>query len=190
VWQVMSDKKDLRGIRIALQGLGHVGFDFASKLVEAGATVVASDINPGACARAKNQFGAEIIDNSAIASMPCDVFAPCARGAVLNERSIAMLRCKAVVGCSNNQLETPEDGERLWKKNILYAPDFVVNAGGIMNIFVEYEGYDVTRAFRMARGIYDTTLLILPRAAEQNVPPVVIAERMAEEKIHGESRTR
>ena len=143
-----------------------------------------TDINSAVVARARRELGAVECAGDAIYETDCDIFSPCARGAILNARTIARLRCRAVVGCANNQLEVPEDGLRLWGRKIFYAPDFVVNAGGIMNIFTEYEGYDRAKAIRRAEGIYETMTKIIVRSQSENTPTYLIANKIAQERLN------
>ncbi|GHE05024.1 amino acid dehydrogenase [Defluviimonas sp. 20V17] len=128
---------DLSGRRVALQGLGHVGAYLAQMLHEAGARLVVTDMDPARVAQAVADFGAEAVPPEAILAVEADILAPCAVGAVLNESTIPALRVAAVAGGANNQLATPEDAARLQARGILYAPDFVANAGGIINVATE-----------------------------------------------------
>ncbi len=183
VWDVISGRPSLTGVTVAIQGLGHVGFDLARRIVKAGGSLFVSDIDRQVVERARLELGAKICSVEEAFDVECDIFSPCARGAVLNSRTIGRLRCRAVVGCANNQLEVAEDGQRLWARQILYAPDYVVNAGGIINIFTEYEGYDRVNAVRRAEGIFGTVKKILERSRQENTPPYLIADRMADERL-------
>ncbi|MBY0369549.1 hypothetical protein K2X33_02610 [bacterium] len=181
--EMLFDSRQLSGLTVAIQGVGHVGYDLAKRLHRAGARLIVTDISPASTERAKKDFGAVVVDGDAIYDQTCDIYAPCARGATLNVKTIPRLRCRAVVGCANNQLETEQDGFRLMERGVLYAPDFVVNSGGIINVFCEYEGYNAARANTLAEKIYDTTREILRRAASSGKPPFIVAEEVAKERI-------
>ncbi len=176
---------DLGGKHVVVQGVGKVGFAFARHLRDAGSRVTVTDVNASAVERAVAELGAECVGPGEEFEVECDVFSPCALGAQVNELTIPKLRCEMVVGSANNQLATPEDGERLVQRGILYAPDFVVNAGGVMNIFEELQeqGYSVERALRRVDGLYDGTLAVLEKARSEGVRTEVAAERLARERI-------
>ena len=130
---------DLGGRHVMVQGVGKVGFAYARHLCENGARVTVTDVNESAVHRAVSELGAGCVKPGDEFDVECDVFAPCALGAQLNMETIPRLRCEMVVGSANNQLKEPADGQRLADRNILYAPDFVVNAGGVINIFEELQ---------------------------------------------------
>ncbi len=177
--------KSLKGLKVAFQGVGHVGYATAEMVVKAGGEVWVTDIDQKAQDRAAKELGAHVVSNDAIYDVACDIFAPCARGGSLNEKTIPRLNCRAVVGCANNQLATEQDGMRLLERGILYAPDYAVNSGGIINIFVEYEGYDQQKAFSMADGIYETMTEIYSRAKSANKAPFLVTDKLAEERLYG-----
>lgn len=181
--EVAMGTRRLAGVKVALQGLGHVGYDLAERLHKAGAQLWVTDIDPKAIDKAVKNLGAHPVSLDEIYDIDCDIYSPCARGATLNLRTIPRLKCKAIVGCANNQLETEQDGFRLLERGILYAPDFAVNSGGIINVFCEYEGYDPKKAMRLAEAVYDTTREILTRASQSNRPPFTVAEEIAKERI-------
>lgn len=176
------------GLKIALQGIGHVGYALASELHAAGAKLWVSDINPAMLNKAEKELGATIVKGEDIFRVDCDIFSPNARGAILNQETIPQLKCKAIVGAANNQLMTTQDGMRLYEKNILYVPDYAVNAGGIINIFMELDGYDKERALRKADEIYSTMKEIFHRSKASKKPPFVIADELAEERIYGRKK--
>jgi len=178
-------KKSLKGLKVAIQGIGHVGFSLAQMIVQQGGQIWVSDIDQKALDRASKELGAHIVSNDAIYDVDCDVFSPCARGGTLNQQTIARFKCKAVVGCANNQLAEERDGLRLHERGILYAPDYAVNSGGIINIFVEYEGYDQRKAMTMADGIYDTMNEIYSRAKLAKTAPFLVTDKLAEERLYG-----
>jgi leucine dehydrogenase len=182
--EFLTGSRKLNGLKIALQGVGHVGYSLAQHLKEAGAQLWVTDIDRAALDRAKRDFHATVVALEEIYDVPCDFFSPGARGGILNPKTIDRLHCRAVVGCANNQLRTPEDGHSLQNKGILYAPDYAVNSGGIINIFIEHEGYDEKRALAKADGIYDTMKEIFQRARQSGKPPFVVADQLAEERMN------
>ena len=179
-------RDDLEGIRVAVQGVGNVGYYLCKLLDEAGATLVVSDLDEARVDRVCGEFAAERAGLDNILSADVDVLAPCALGAVLHEDSIPGIRAKIIAGGANNQLRRPEDGQRLADADILYAPDYVINAGGIINVACEYFG-DVDD-----QGVMDLVARIGPRlagifdeAARTGEPTNVIADRQARKKIAG-----
>lgn len=178
----------LDGVRVAVSGIGKVGMSLVHHLVEEGAKVTVADVNPAAVETAVRRHGVTAVDPATVHTVECDVFAPCALGAVLNERTIPELRCGAVCGSANNQLATPEDGQRLADAGVLYAPDYVVNAGGIMNISEELRGYDQQRAYARIRGIGANLRRVLDAAEALGVTPAEAADRVAEERIEAIAR--
>lgn len=171
------------GRRVAVQGLGNVGRHLVDHLVKAGAKVTVTDIDEEKCEKARRELGADVVAPDAIYDVPCDVFSPNALGAVINDNTLPRLRCKVVCGGANNQLAEERHGRALREKGILYAPDFVVNAGGLINVYVEMEGYVRDRALRMAEGIYNTTERVINISREQGITTAEAADRFAEERI-------
>jgi leucine dehydrogenase len=174
---------DLSERTFAVQGVGKVGSAFVQLLVEARAKVVVADSFPPALEAAKEKFGVETVPLGEIHQVECDIFSPCALGGVLNEETIPEMSCKAVVGSANNQLATEKDAERLHDRGILYAPDFVVNAGGVINCFDELQGYNRERALYLVDSIYHSTKRILEVAETERILPVQAAEKVAEQRI-------
>ena len=175
--------RDLAGKRIAVQGIGKVGMSLVERLSTAGAEIVVADVEQGALDHAVESFGAKAVEQDEAFAIDCDLFSPCALGATLNEQTIPLLRCAAVVGSANNQLATAEDADRLRERGILYVPDFVANAGGVINIAAEREAYAIERAAAMVDEIYGNVKTVLRRAAEDGVDTNRAAERIAEERI-------
>ena len=174
----------LRGRHVALQGVGNVGIELARLVAEGGGRLTVADINPANAQRARERYGAAIVSPEAIDAVPCDVFAPCAMGATLNAGSVARLSARIVCGVANNQLATPPDGAALRERGIVYAPDYVVNAGGMHNASADIFGrYDVADVWRRIRGIRATTLRILRQAEEEKRPTSEVAESMAREIV-------
>jgi leucine dehydrogenase len=173
----------LHGRRVAVQGVGKVGGALVELLVDAGCEVVVSDINDEAVARAVDVYGVKAVEPDEILSVPCDVLSPCAMGGVLDSASIPRLRCEAVVGSANNQLAEDEDDLRLAAVGILYAPDFVVNSGGLINVAEELSGYLPERAARRVQGVGEATGAILRRADQTGTTPHRAATEVAEERL-------
>lgn len=170
----------VRGIRVALQGLGHVGFYLAKFLVEDGAEVIATDVNEANLARAVQELGVCAVAPDDIVAQEVDVFAPCAMGAVLNRRSIETLRAGIVAGAANNQLATPQDGDSLQERGILYCPDFLINAGGIIDVHHQRLGSSDTEKQLHIRRIESTLGQVLEQADENHRQTNTIAEELAE----------
>ncbi|MEL6280838.1 MAG: Glu/Leu/Phe/Val dehydrogenase dimerization domain-containing protein, partial [Pseudomonadota bacterium] len=173
-------RETLEGVRVAVQGVGQTGMDLCRQLHDAGATLIVSDVNETAVAQAVATYGATAVAPDAIYDVDADVFAPCAMGAILNERTVPRLKVKAIAGLANNQLARPEDGDALAAHGILYAPDYVINAGGVMyatdDIFGEN---DVARAKRRIDGIADTLRAIFDRATTEQRSTAALADDMA-----------
>ncbi|HLF69548.1 MAG TPA: Glu/Leu/Phe/Val dehydrogenase family protein, partial [Actinomycetota bacterium] len=174
---------DLAGRRLALQGVGKVGHALVGHLVEAGAKVTIADIDVDNIARAVSDFGVETTDLDEIHKLDCDIFIPCALGGVLNDETIPELRCAAVAGAANNQLLSPEHGKLLEDRSILYAPDFIINAGGLINVADELRGYDPQRAMAQVEGIFHTLRKVFQIAKLEKITTAVAAEHLAEERI-------
>jgi glutamate dehydrogenase/leucine dehydrogenase len=178
---------DLAGCRVVVCGVGKVGSWLVGHLLGEGATVTVSDVNDAAVARMVARHGVGSVPVAEAHTVECDIFSPCALGGTLNETTIAALRCRGIVGSANNQLATPKDGHRLADRGIVYAPDFVVNSGGVINIADELAGhdggYDQARAYARVAGIFDTTQEILRASQDQGRTTVEVAEARAEDRI-------
>ncbi len=172
---------ELIGVKVAVQGVGNVGYHLCSHLSAAGAEIYASDIYPTQVERVVEEFGAKAVAPDEIYSIECDVFAPCALGAILNSRTIPKLKCKVVAGSANNQLETDADGRELFKRGIIYAPDYAINSGGLINVAAELDGYNQERVLKQVGKIYQTIQNILKRSSSDRVPPHVAADQLAEQ---------
>ncbi len=173
----------LKGVRIAVQGLGNVGSHLVEYLVKEGAHVMIADIDAEKTRAIADRLNLETVDPKEIASVDCDVFAPCALGAVINDQSIPNLKCKVVSGGANNQLAEERHGEALRELGILYAPDYVINSGGLMNVFVELEGYSSDRAFEKTQQVYNSLMEVFKIADEENISNQKAADRLAEKRI-------
>lgn len=178
------DDQDLSGRRFAVQGVGKVGSAFTQLLVEARAEVIATDAYQPALDEAVKTFGVKPVHPDEIFSVDCDFLSPCALGASLNEVTIPQLACAAIVGSANNQLAADEDAQSIADRGILYAPDFVVNAGGLINVYDELTGYSRTRALHRVDSIFDATTNILDTAERLGINPNEAAIRVAEDRIH------
>lgn len=170
------------GLSVTIQGIGHVGKILTELLRAEGVTVYIADLREQAVDDLAKKTGAIAIPAEKAVQNPCDVFAPCAMGAVLNEETIPTLNCKAVVGAANNQLAAPEDARRLADRGILYAPDYLVNAGGIINVSFEHQQdeYDAEGARQKVLGIGQTLKEIYDLAKKEDILPVEAADRIAE----------
>jgi leucine dehydrogenase len=174
---------DLKGVRIAVQGAGHVGYYVCENLAADGAVLSICDIDAERVHKVVDDFGATPVEPDAIYDVDCDVFAPCALGAIINDATLRRLRCQIVAGGANNQLEEDRHGDALDAKGILYAPDYVINAGGLINVYGEIVGYGLETAKEKAYGIYGTLLSIYEIAAEEGIPTYRAADRLARERI-------
>ena len=166
----------------AVQGVGHVGFELVKLLRNEGAKVFVTDINEEAVNQCV-ELGCEAVGLDDIYEVDADVFCPTALGAVVNEQTIPRFKFKIVCGAANNQLATNESGDELEARGIIYAPDYAVNAGGLMNVSIEFEGYNRERAKRMMRTIYYNVSKIFQIAERDNIPSWKAADRMAEERV-------
>ena len=175
----------LNGLTVAVQGLGKVGFDLARQLHEAGAKlIVCNHSNRKKMQEAIDRFGAKEVPADAIYSQECDIFAPCALGAVVNYDTIPLLKCKAVAGGANNVILDDACGEALKKKGIVYAPDFVINGGGVINAGQEaFTTYNKENVLKQVHNIYNSVYRILCESKESGIPEGVIAQRFAENRI-------
>ncbi len=180
-------KEDLKGIHVTVQGVGHVGYYLCKELHAAGAKLTVADVDKLKSERAKREFGADIIDLTKVAEVQCDVFAPCALGAGLNDSTIPHLKASIVAGAANNQLLEPRHGDDLHARGILYAPDYAINAGGLVNVAQEAKGYDAKAARDKTLKIYDTMYDIFERSKRLNAPTYKVADLMAEERLGAQS---
>lgn len=174
---------ELRGRTVVVQGIGAVGSKLARLLVGAGAKVVIADVDTARVDHLKKELGVEAVKAEEAPSVPCDIFAPCALGAVINDKSVDQLKCKIVAGAANNQLERLENAERLKQREILYAPDYVINAGGLMNVYLELEGYSRERAERMTRGIYYNLNQIFQMAEDRKISTAAAADQLVTQRL-------
>ena len=174
----------LSGKTIAVQGVGHVGEYLVKHLTEENANVVITDIHEETLLRVSKQYGVEVVAPNDIYDVSMDIYAPCALGATINDDTLSRLRCSIIAGAANNQLQDEQKhGLELMKKGIIYAPDYTINAGGVINCFSEVEGLSSEWAHVKAGEIYTTILNIIQRSKEVNIPSYQIANKIAEERI-------
>ncbi|MFE8072430.1 Glu/Leu/Phe/Val dehydrogenase dimerization domain-containing protein [Marinobacteraceae bacterium S3BR75-40.1] len=177
--------EDLSGVHVAIQGVGHVGAPLAEALAEAGAMLTLSDIDPHQLDRVATRTNAHVVAPEAIHSVACEVFSPCGLGGIINERTRGQLRCAIVAGSANNQLQRPEDGVALYKSNILYAPDYVINAGGLIYASLHYHGEATETIERRCDAIGSTLETLFQRAEREGQPPSETADHLAREILEG-----
>lgn len=173
----------LKGMRIAVQGLGNVGYHLVEYLTKEQAVITIADIDKEKADKVVSQFGCKLVSPEEIVSVECDVLSPCALGAVINDASIQRIKAKVVCGGANNQLAEPRHGDMLREIGILYAPDYVTNAGGLMNVFVELEGYSPDRALDKTIQVYDNLMQVFAIAKRDGIGTHKAADRLAEERI-------
>ncbi len=168
---------------VAVQGVGKVGIRLVEHLIDAGCKVIVTDIDENVVQETKQRFPVEAVTPDAIYDVDCDVFAPCAMGGVLNEDSIERLKCRVIAGAANNQLSHPDIGRKLDEKGILFAPDYIVNAGGLIQVADELEGFNWDRAMKKTGDLYDLLLGCFEVAEKENIPPFEAADRIVADRI-------
>jgi leucine dehydrogenase len=177
-------KRDsMDGVHVSIQGLGHVGYALAKDLHHLGARLTVTDTNAEALKRCADEFAATVCPPDAIYDIEADVFAPCALGAVINRHTIDRLKVSVVAGAANNQLSHHQYGTMLLERGILYAPDFLINAGGLIHVAVIYDKGNLERSTAQIMDIYDTVYSIFERSAKENVASNFIAEAIAKERL-------
>jgi leucine dehydrogenase len=178
-------KDDLTGIKVSVQGLGSVGYSLCEKLHAAGAELIVTDINKVAVDKAVTELNAHAVELDEIYAQDVDVFSPCALGASISDETVDQLKASIIAGCANNQLAEPKHDQRLKDKGILYVPDYVINAGGIINVALEIypEEYCADEATRLVEKIYDTLMTVFEKAAKENKPTGIVADEMARDII-------
>jgi leucine dehydrogenase len=175
--------ESLQGKTVAVQGVGNVGFYLCGELHNAGAQTIVTDIDAARIKRCVNEYGSKAVEPDAIYEADAQIFAPCALGGIINDDTIPRLKVEIVCGGANNQLLEERHGEVLQKRGILYAPDFVANAGGVINVYSEIAGWTRERALRKADEIFHTTLGMYQIARDRGIPAFEAAERLAEQRI-------
>ncbi|WP_080874296.1 Leu/Phe/Val dehydrogenase [Oceanobacillus timonensis] len=182
--------ESLEGKTIAVQGVGNVAYSLCELLHEEGAHLIVTDINKEAVKRAQDNFNAKAVDPDDIYDVECDIYAPCALGATINDNTIPRLKAKVVAGSANNQLKSREHGEILHQKGILYAPDYVINAGGVINVADELVGYNRDRALQNVQRIYKNLEQVFAISNRDDIPTDIAADRLAEERIQAKLKSR
>lgn len=180
-------QSDLSGLTVAVQGLGHVGYDLARQLHDAGARLIVTDVNAVNVERAVQQLAAVAVAPEAIYDVQADIYAPCALGATVNDTTIDRFKVKIIAGCANNVLARPEHGDRLMEKGILYAPDYVINAGGVIKVGGEYINMPIAEVEQRVLGIEATLDGVFRKAALDGINPAKAADAIAEARIYGDA---
>ncbi len=187
----LTGSDSLKGKTVAVQGAGHVAEFVCQHLKKEGAKIFISDIFAEKVERVAKAAGATVVEAEAIYDVAADIFCPCALGAIVNDHTIPRFKFKIIAGGANNQLaEEAKHGPMLIERDILYAPDYAINAGGLINVYNELEGYSQERALKQAEGIYDTMLTIFSIAKKEHVPTYEASNRLAEQRIRSIGRIR
>jgi leucine dehydrogenase len=181
--QEVFKTKSLAGMTVAIQGVGSVGYHLAELLKKEGARLIVTDIYKKKAMRAVEEIGADYVKPEQIYSVKCDIFSPCALGGILDDKNIRKLKCRIVAGSANNQLKTDRCCGKIEERGILYAPDYVINAGGLINVAEELRGYNRSRALHKAARIYNAVARVIRIAKEEKIPTCLAADRMAERRI-------
>ncbi len=181
---------DLAGKTIAVQGVGNVAYNLCKHLHEEGASLIVTDINKESVQRAVADFNAKAVDVNDIYGVECDIFSPCALGAIINDQTIPQLKAKVIAGAANNQLKEERHGSLIHEMGIVYAPDYVINAGGVINVADELNGYNSERALKKVEGIYQNIEKVINISKRDQIPTFKAADRMAEERIERMRRSR
>ncbi|MGV3487703.1 MAG: Leu/Phe/Val dehydrogenase [Tuberibacillus sp.] len=181
--KVAFGSDSLEGKTVAVQGVGNVAYALCEYLHKEGANLILTDINEEALNRAVNAFGAKAVAPNDIYGVDCDIFAPCALGAIINDETIPLLKAKVIAGSANNQLRDERHGDIIHEKGIIYAPDYVINAGGVINVADELVGYNRERALKKVEGLYDNLMKIFAISEQEGIPTYKAADRMAEQRI-------
>lgn len=183
-------KESLSGLTVAIQGMGNVGQNLTELFLQHNMKVYVCDIDKARCEPYAQRPNVTVVSTDEIYDINADIFCPSALGAVLNEKTIPRLKCKIIAGSANNQLATPQCGDELFRRKIIYAPDYAINAGGLMNVSMEFEGYDEVRANRTIRNIYYVMKTILQTSLKEGLPEYRCADQVAEKRIAEISRLR
>lgn len=180
----LTGSDSLQGKKVVVQGVGHVGEHLVEHLIKEGAIVTISDIYEDRVKAVVNRFGVKAINVDEVYSQDMDIYSPCALGATINDDTLRQLKCSIICGAANNQLKDESiHGLAVRDRGIIYAPDYLVNAGGIINCFWEIKGYNRTAALAQAENIYNSALSIFKKSAEENIPTYLAANKLAEARI-------
>jgi leucine dehydrogenase len=184
--KVAYGSDSLKGKKVAVQGVGHVGYYLVKHLQEEGAKIIISDIYEDKINSITKEFSVEVVDEKSIYDVDCQIYAPCALGAVINDTTIKRLKCDIIAGGANNQLEDEEKhGKILMDKGVLYAPDFLINSGGLINVGIDYLGnYSRERVFKKVERIYQTVLEIIHKTKKEKIPAQEAAIKIALKRIN------
>lgn len=188
--QVAFGSDDLSGKTVAVQGLGNVAFNLCRHLHEEGANLIVTDINEQRVHEVVEQFNAKAVSVDAIYDVNCDIFSPNALGGVINDSTVSRFNCHVIAGAANNQLQEERHGDLLESRGLIYVPDYVINAGGVINVADELIGYNRERAMKKVETIYDVVLKVFAIAERDNIASHRAADRMAEERIKSVRRAR
>ncbi len=181
--QFKLKRESFDGLHVAIQGAGHVGYHLAKLLSQRGAQLTMCDINPVNLQRCVNEFNVNVVNNEEIYALDCDIFSPCAMGGVINAKTIPQIKAKIIAGSANTQLAHHLFGKLLQQRNILYTPDFVINAGGLISAATDYAYRNPTLADAKIAEMYDNILQLFERSAKENLPTAQVAEMIAIEKL-------
>lgn len=180
----LTGSDSLKGKKVMVQGVGHVGESLVEHLIKEGAQVLITDIYADRVAAVSKKYGAKAVNPDEVYNQDVDIYSPCAMGATVNDETLSKLRCAIICGSANNQLKDEAvHGEAVMQKGMIYAPDYLVNAGGIINCYWEMNGYNRNAALAQAEGIYQTALNIFKKSKEENIPTYLAANRIAEARI-------
>ncbi|WP_342043956.1 branched-chain amino acid dehydrogenase [Bacillus sp. OTU530] len=180
----------LSGKTIAVQGVGNVAYNLCKYLYKEGALLIVTDIHKESVQRAVDEFGARAVDPQDIYGVQCDIYAPCALGATVNDQTIPLMKAKVIAGAANNQLKEARHGDALHERGIIYAPDYVINAGGVINVADELYGYNRERALKKVEAVYENIEKVLEISKRDVIPTYLAADRLAEERIELMKHTR
>jgi leucine dehydrogenase len=173
----------LAGKVVAVQGVGNVAYNLCKHLHEEGAQLIVTDISKEAVRRAVEDFNAKAVEPNDIYGVDCDIYAPCALGATINDVTIPQLKARVIAGAANNQLRDTKHGDLIHEMGVVYAPDYVINAGGVINVADELYGYNSERALKKVEGIYNNIARVIEIAKRDGIPTYKAADRLAEERI-------
>lgn len=174
----------MKGLVITVQGLGNVGYNLCQYLHDDGAKLIVTDICESRVKRVASEFDAVAVEPNSIFDVECNIYAPCALGAVVNDNTIESLKCKIIAGAANNVLESEKHGDQLHRQGIWYIPDYIINAGGLINVAAEINGYDRKKVVNKVEGIYDTVTKVMKMSDEKDIPPYQAADLYALERIN------
>jgi len=181
--KIKLGRGSIEDLHVAVQGVGHVGYHLCRELHAVGAKLSVADVDPLKAERAQREFGANVVPIERIFDVECDVLAPCALGSALNDETIPRIRAVVVAGAANNQLAEPHHGDDLHSRGILYAPDYAINAGGLINVAMELQEYDKAKARAASMKVYDTIHEIAERSQASLTPTYRVADLLVEERL-------